>query len=221
MAHSSADRDGGIELDYVSFFYYRFKLSVLINTNCNVGRFEGEEMARNGNVFSAPLCLLGSARSRLRYCLLLGSCVAVSSISETFNLLFVLSPAACRGYTEFTFIADDLFDSASPLFPLFLVLSAPDYFDQNKRRNYRRYVAEPAGETVLCVKAVNVLGDLCLCKDWLHFWVMFWYSQFQCLRGEEFGMSHRGTVASEQIAHELRLNMRVYVTLIELSNLKL
>lgn len=28
-------------------------------------------------------------------------------------------------------------------------------------------------------------------KDWLHFWVMFWYIQFHCLLGEEVTMSHR------------------------------
>lgn len=40
VAHSSADRDGGIELDYVSFFYDKFKPSLMINTNCNDGRCE-------------------------------------------------------------------------------------------------------------------------------------------------------------------------------------
>lgn len=45
VAHSSADRDGGIELDYVSFFYYTYVLSAVINTKCNVGRLEREEGA--------------------------------------------------------------------------------------------------------------------------------------------------------------------------------
>lgn len=36
VAHSSADRDGGIGLDYVSFFYYRFTLTGMIKTTCYV-----------------------------------------------------------------------------------------------------------------------------------------------------------------------------------------
>lgn len=30
-------------------------------------------------------------------------------------------------------------------------------------------------------------------RDWLHFWVMFWYIQFQCSLAEEFGMTHPHT----------------------------
>lgn len=47
-----------------------------------------------------------------------------------------------------------------------------------------------------------------LCKDWLHFWVMFWYIQFHCLLGEEFTMSHR----SRALCHRRR-NARLKIKL--------
>lgn len=103
VAHSSADRDGGIELDYVSFFYYRFMLSAVNNTNCNVGIFESKEEANSKNMwlFRFIIFVLGSAQP-LCYCLLLGAYFAVSSISETVNLLFMVSPVVCHGYTRLT-----------------------------------------------------------------------------------------------------------------------
>lgn len=48
----------------------------------------------------SSLCSLGS--QPLCYCLLLGDYFAVSSVSETANLLFVVSRVVCDRYTRFT-----------------------------------------------------------------------------------------------------------------------
>lgn len=48
-------------------------------------------------------------------------------------------------------------------------------------------------------------------RDWLHFWVMFWYIQFHCLLGEEFTMSHRGELVAKM--PEIRAGL-VFVSLL-------
>lgn len=67
-------------------------------------------------------------------------------------------------------------------------------FDQNKCRSHhlgRRSQEEGGGSCECrgcCEDGAEIQFHLGLCKDWPHFWVMFWYSLSRCLLG--FKMSH-------------------------------
>lgn len=51
MWRTARQTDRGIDLDYVSIFYNRFKQPVMINTYVYCGKFEREMVAGSGNMF--------------------------------------------------------------------------------------------------------------------------------------------------------------------------
>lgn len=66
--------------------------------------------------------------------------------------------------------------------------------DPNKCRSHHlRHRSEKEGDVLCecgwcCGDGAEIRFHLGLCKDWPHFWVMFWYSLSHCLLG--FKMSH-------------------------------